>query len=380
VTAQAAAPSANGASPSTREEPAPPLDLDAKAEASGLPRVLIAGGGIGGLVAAVALIKRGYPVQVFERDLTAIRGEGKYRGPIQIQSNALAALEAIDQDMAESILEEGCVTGDRINGLCDGVTGDWYVKFDTFHPAVDIGLPVTRVISRVVLQRKLAEKAEELEGQGVLANDCHVVDYEESVSPKTGRKVVTAILDDGRRFEGDILIGADGIWSKVRRKLVGESQPSYSQYTCYTGISDFTPPDIDTVGYRVFLGNGLLRVQRCGRRQDAVVRLPQGACRRQGRAGRAEEAAAGDLWRLGGRSHGPHPRDAGGRRAAPRHLRPAAHLQVDAGARGAAGRLRARDAAQSRPGWVHGHRGRLPVLPYPGRGGAVGAAGRAGGH
>ena len=54
-----------------------------------------------------------------------------------------------------------------------------YVKFDTFHPAVDIGLPVTRVISRVTLQRKLAEKAEELEGKGVLCNDCHVVDYEE---------------------------------------------------------------------------------------------------------------------------------------------------------------------------------------------------------
>ncbi len=35
------------------------------------------------------------------------------------------------------------------------------------------------------------------------------------VCTKTGRKVVTAILDDGRRFEGDILIGADGIWSKV---------------------------------------------------------------------------------------------------------------------------------------------------------------------
>jgi zeaxanthin epoxidase len=35
---------------------------------------------------------------------------------------------------------------------------------------------------------------------------------------------------------------------QVRRKLIGESQPNYSQYTCYTGISDFTPPDIDTVG------------------------------------------------------------------------------------------------------------------------------------
>lgn len=43
---------------------------------------------------------------------------------------------------------------------------------------------------------------------------------------------------------------------QVRRKLVGNTEPSYSQYTCYTGIADFTPPDIDTVGYRVFLGNG----------------------------------------------------------------------------------------------------------------------------
>ena len=132
-----------------------------------LPRILIAGAGIGGLVLAVALLKRGFRVQVFERDLTAVRGEGKYRGPIQvraatalpcfcwrtisnkasamlpwameglqlssgvagvnsqIQSNALAALEAIDSEMAEEILAHGCVTGDRVNGLCDGVTGDW---------------------------------------------------------------------------------------------------------------------------------------------------------------------------------------------------------------------------------------------------------------
>ena len=51
-----------------------------------LPRVLIAGAGIGGLVLAVALLKRGFRVQIFERDLTAIRGEGKYRGPIQVRA------------------------------------------------------------------------------------------------------------------------------------------------------------------------------------------------------------------------------------------------------------------------------------------------------
>ena len=90
-------------------------------------KVVIVGGGIGGLVLAAGLLRKGYQVQVLERDLTAVRGEGKYRGPIQIQSNALAALEALDDASAERVMAEGCVTGDRVNGLCDGLTGDWYV-------------------------------------------------------------------------------------------------------------------------------------------------------------------------------------------------------------------------------------------------------------
>jgi hypothetical protein len=45
----------------------------------------------------------------------------------QIQSNALAALEAIDASVAEEVMRDGCITGDRINGLCDGVTGEWWV-------------------------------------------------------------------------------------------------------------------------------------------------------------------------------------------------------------------------------------------------------------
>jgi hypothetical protein len=49
-------------------------------------------------------------VTVFERDASAIRGEGKYRGPIQIQSNALAALQAVDADIATAVMAEGCIT------------------------------------------------------------------------------------------------------------------------------------------------------------------------------------------------------------------------------------------------------------------------------
>jgi zeaxanthin epoxidase len=43
----------------------------------------------------------------------------------QVQSNALAALEAIDPEVAADIMAAGCITGDRINGLCDGASGDW---------------------------------------------------------------------------------------------------------------------------------------------------------------------------------------------------------------------------------------------------------------
>jgi zeaxanthin epoxidase len=323
--AAAAAAAAAAAPARARAHDAPPLDI------------VIAGAGIGGLVLALALLRRAQPgavrLRVFERDLTAIRGEGKYRGPIQVQSNALAALEAIDPLAADAVMAAGCVTGDRVNGLCDGVSGDWYVKFDTFHPAADRGLPVTRVISRVTLQRILAEAVERAAGEHEAAlaerrraegggggggegapappplvsieGDARVVAFEDGV--RGGRKVAVT-LADGRAFEADLLVGADGIRSRVRRLLrlgpdatpaataaavsplasadaesdaaaapppssspapparappsdgrhhSGDPRdaPTYAGYTCYTGISEFTPPDIDVVGYRVFLGN-----------------------------------------------------------------------------------------------------------------------------
>ncbi|KAM7520471.1 hypothetical protein LguiB_019433 [Lonicera macranthoides] len=208
-------------------------------------KVLVAGGGIGGLVFALAAKRKGFEVMVFERDLSAIRGEGQYRGPIQIQSNALAALEAIDLEVAEEVMNAGCITGQRINGLVDGVSGTWYIKFDTFTPAAERGLPVTRVISRMTLQQILAEAV----GEDIIMNGSNVVDFEDN-----GNKV-TVVLENGQCFEGDLLVGADGIRSKVRKNLFGLQDASYSGYTCYTGIADFVPADIDSVGYRVFLGH-----------------------------------------------------------------------------------------------------------------------------
>jgi len=82
------------------------------------------------------------------------------------------------------------------------VTGDWYVKFDTFHPAVDKCLPVTRVISRVTLQGILASGLPE----SCIVNNCKVAAFEE------GSDGVTAVLEDGSRVKGDVLVGADGAY------------------------------------------------------------------------------------------------------------------------------------------------------------------------
>ncbi|XP_058070850.1 zeaxanthin epoxidase, chloroplastic-like isoform X2 [Magnolia sinica] len=208
------------------------------------PQILIAGGGVGGLVLALAAKNQGFGVKVFEKNLSAVRGEGRHRGPIQLQSNALAVLEAIDKEAMEKIFKEGCVTGNRINGLADGITGHWFAKFDLSTPAVKRGLPVTLVICRMALQDILVDAV----GLDIVYNRSNVVDFEEDSNK------VTVILEDGRRYEGDILVGADGIWSKVRAKLFGRQDARYSNYTCYSGLVDFVPPYISSIGYRVFLG------------------------------------------------------------------------------------------------------------------------------
>lgn len=51
--------------------------------------------------------------------------------------------------------------------------------------------------------------------------------------------------------EADVLVGADGINSKVRRQVRGpEDKPIYSGYTCYTATCDYEAPDVQTVGYQ----------------------------------------------------------------------------------------------------------------------------------
>ena len=217
-------------------------------------RVLIAGGGLGGLALASHLVSLQYDVHVLEQ----ARQYKPFGGPIQIQSNALWALEQINPVLYEAVAECGVQTGDRLSGIKDGKRyhEGWLVKFDAATPARRKGLPLTLAINRVVLQDIFLK-------YGVPRERVHtnhrVVGYE---NLNHGVKV---LLENGQIMYGDVLVGADGIWSRVRHQMMGlptnETGPAfankhaeYTGYTCFTGTCRHTPADIDTVAYKVFLG------------------------------------------------------------------------------------------------------------------------------
>ena len=156
-----------------------------------------------------------------------------FGGPIQLQCNAQGALDSIDPVMAEEVMEKGIITGDRVNGLLDGVSGEWFYRFDTRKPCHENGLPLTLVLSRFELLDILSRGV----GEENIEMGTVVEKYEHR-----GDKVV-ATLTDGREFTGDVLIGADGIRSKLRAQMRGsdpENPPlAYAGYAVYTAVCKY---------------------------------------------------------------------------------------------------------------------------------------------
>jgi zeaxanthin epoxidase len=221
-------------------------------------RVLIAGGGLGGLALASTLTNMGHDVYIFEK----ARRYKPFGGPIQIQSNALWALQQIRPALYQAVEACGVRTGDRLSGIKDGIRYDegWLVKFDAATPAKKCGLPLTVAINRVVLQEIFLKYGVPEER---VRTSSAVVGYR-NLSHEDGGGV-EATLEDGNKIYGDVLVGADGIWSAVRHQMLGlpmnEIGPQfatrhaeYSGYTCYTGTCYHTPDDIEDVAYKVFLG------------------------------------------------------------------------------------------------------------------------------
>jgi 2-polyprenyl-6-methoxyphenol hydroxylase-like FAD-dependent oxidoreductase len=189
---------------------------------------LVIGGGIGGLSLARELSRRDLPVTVLEKAPRLMPiGAGIIMNPNAmrvLERNGLA--EALRADAWPYLRRE---TRDRRGRLL--AVRDYRPLYDS--GTLSTGALVHRGHLHDVLHRALPP--------GVVRFGSAVQKIE--ISPE-GVKVTT---ENAQAFEADVLVGADGIHSLVRRQLFGEIQPLYMGYRSHrlvvdneAGVRDFT--------------------------------------------------------------------------------------------------------------------------------------------
>ncbi|QQM31274.1 3-hydroxybenzoate 6-monooxygenase [Martelella lutilitoris] len=183
--------------------------------------ILIAGGGIGGLAAAIGLANNGLKSLVLERAPKL----GEIGAGIQLGPNAFHAFDYLGVgDAARAI----AVYIDNLR-LMDAIDGEEITRIpldDAFRARFKNPYAV---IHRGDLHSVFLKACEEHPLVSLRTN-AEVVDYDQDGSG------VTAILKNGERLKGSLLIGADGLWSNVRQKVVGDGAPRVSGHTTYRSV------------------------------------------------------------------------------------------------------------------------------------------------
>lgn len=186
--------------------------------------ILIAGGGLGGLAAALALGKQGRRVRVLEQtsELGAI-GYGIQLGPnVFPMFERLGIVEAV---LGQSIVPRACILFDAFTGEeVTRIPGENALRARFGHPYI--------VVHRVDLHGVLMDACKALPNI-TLEPLTSVASFEQD-----GARV-TVTTDDGRRIEGAALIGADGLRSVVRATIVGDGEPKPIGYVAHRTILPF---------------------------------------------------------------------------------------------------------------------------------------------
>ncbi|MBV9415986.1 MAG: FAD-dependent monooxygenase [Solirubrobacterales bacterium] len=179
-------------------------------------KVLVIGGGIGGLSTTLALRRLGFEVDVVERDPEW----GVYGVGIIQPGNALRALDSLG--LAEACVDAGHrIVGDR-TWLADGETKIAEHQW----PALVEHLPPGNGLTRPKLHEILTSRTLE-SGADVRTG----VTFTELV-PSDDR--VDATFTDGESRRYDFIVGADGLYSKVRERVFGaEPKPRFTGQVCW---------------------------------------------------------------------------------------------------------------------------------------------------
>ncbi|MEU8900065.1 FAD-dependent monooxygenase [Nocardia sp. NPDC048505] len=182
-----------------------------------MSKVIVVGGGIGGLAAAAALHQRGWDVEVLEQaaELAEV-GAG-----ISLWSNALRALDVIglgERVRARAVTE--------VAGGIRNSKGEWLSRADVAAIRDRYGLPVLlhRADLLEILRAAVPESALRT---GVTVRAAHP---DGTVTHSAGTSA------------GNLIVGADGVRSVVRRAVCGEITPRYAGYTAWRMVVTPTAP------------------------------------------------------------------------------------------------------------------------------------------
>ncbi len=175
--------------------------------------ILVAGAGIAGLTVALSLARRGFPVTVLERsDVLQEVGAG-----IQIAPNASRIL--IELGLAEAMAAVACRPNAVV--LRSGPRGEDLAR-------VPLGASAERRYGapHYVIHRG--------ELQALLARAVRAAGVEIRLGCPVGRvlerddAVHVRLADDREELTGSAVIGADGVWSRIRRAAMGGRAPDAS--------------------------------------------------------------------------------------------------------------------------------------------------------
>lgn len=185
--------------------------------------MLVVGGGIGGLSAALALTRAGTPVTLFERAAAF----GEVGTGIGLWVNGMAALRHLG--VAES--------AQAVSSVVDvqefrSWRGSILVRAPVGEMAREVGLLPPVIVRRPDLLRVLREAVDD----DVVQLGATLVGFEEDDSG------VTARFAGGREERGSVLVGADGINSVVRARQAIGSAPRYAGYQYLRGLTRFDDP------------------------------------------------------------------------------------------------------------------------------------------
>ena len=185
-------------------------------------RILIVGAGIGGLTAALALLRDGHDVEVYEQaEQLAELGAG-----VQISANGARVLFALGLERRHP-RQVWCEPAGKEIRLWN--TGETWKLFDLGAESVArYGAPYF-MMHRADLHSVLIEARARAEARRDPAR-CACDGFDDD-----GDRV-TLHLADGERVTGDVLIGADGVHSRIRNILAGDDKAEFTGCMAWRGL------------------------------------------------------------------------------------------------------------------------------------------------